>query len=65
MNCTNAKLDEKIYIINFMLNFKFRMIVSFNYFMFNYLIYCLLNDKKYAQKVWSKYLVYKKPFGCG
>ena len=26
-------------------------------------IYCLLNDKKYAQKVWSKDLVYKKPFG--
>ena len=26
-------------------------------------IYCLLNDKKYAQKVRSKDLVYKKPFG--
>ena len=26
-------------------------------------IYCLLNDQKYAQKVWSKDLVYKKPFG--
>ena len=28
-----------------------------------YILYCLLNDKKYAQKVWSKDLVYKKPFG--
>ena len=26
-------------------------------------IYCLLNDKKYAQKVKSKDLMYKKPFG--
>ena len=26
-------------------------------------MYCLLNDKKYVQKVWSKNLVYKKPFG--
>ena len=25
-------------------------------------IYCLLNDKKNAQNVWSKDLVYKKPF---
>ena len=27
------------------------------------IVYCLLNDKKYAQKVWFKDLVYKKPFG--
>ena len=26
-------------------------------------MYILLNDKKYVPKVWSKGLVYKKPFG--
>ena len=31
--------------------------------MLKYNCYCLLNDKIYAQKVWSKDLVYKKPFG--
>ena len=38
--------------------------LKFNFILnkFNF-IYCLLNDKNYAQKVWSKDLVYEKLFG--